>query len=65
MAKSKRATLAQLVLKWTLERPEITVALVGARNEEQSVQNAGAATFRLNSDEIDFINLELEKITPS
>ncbi|MCK5443183.1 MAG: aldo/keto reductase, partial [Maribacter sp.] len=64
LAKAKEATLAQLVLKWTLERPGITIALAGARNEEQSVQNAGAVTFNLNQDEIDFINLELEKITP-
>lgn len=31
---SKNATLAQLVIKWTLQRPGITIALVGARNKE-------------------------------
>lgn len=62
IANAKGATLAQLVLKWTLERPGITIALAGARNETQSVQNAAATTFDLSPDELDFINLELEKI---
>lgn len=63
LAKEKNATLAQLVLKWTIERPGITIALAGARNSEQSVQNAAAADLELTSDEIDFINGELEKIS--
>ncbi|WP_373517301.1 aldo/keto reductase [Pricia sp.] len=62
LAKEKNATLAQLVLKWTIERPGITIALAGARNSEQSVQNAGAADLELSSEEIDFINGELKKI---
>jgi aryl-alcohol dehydrogenase-like predicted oxidoreductase len=62
IANAKEATMAQLVLKWTLERPGITIALAGARNETQSVQNAAATTFDLNPDELDSINLELEKI---
>ncbi|GBF19432.1 MULTISPECIES: aldo/keto reductase [Arenibacter] len=62
IANDKGATLAQLVLKWTLERPGITIALVGARNETQSIQNAVATTFDLSPDELYFINLELEKI---
>ena len=62
IAQAKGATLAQLVLKWTLERPGITIALAGARNESQSVQNAAATEVKLNSDELDFIKLELEKI---
>jgi aryl-alcohol dehydrogenase-like predicted oxidoreductase len=62
IANTKGATLAQLVLKWTLERPGITIALAGARNETQSVQNAAATTFDLSPDELDFINLKLEKI---
>ncbi|MBD3661432.1 MAG: aldo/keto reductase, partial [Arenibacter algicola] len=62
IANAKGATLAQLVLKWTLERPGITIALAGARNETQSVQNAAATTLDLSQNELDFINLELEKI---
>lgn len=63
LAKEKDATLAQLVLKWTIERPGITIALAGARNSEQSVQNAAAADLELSSEEIGFITEELKKIS--
>lgn len=63
LAKEKDATLAQLVLKWTIERPGITIALAGARNSEQSVQNAAAAALELSSEEIGFITEELKKIS--
>ena len=38
-------TLAQLVVNWTIHRPGITAALVGARNPRQARENAGAAAF--------------------
>ncbi len=63
LAEGKNASLAQLVIKWTLERPGITIALAGARNSEQSVQNAAAADLKLSLEEIDFINDELKKIS--
>jgi len=56
----KNATLAQLVIQWTIRQPGITIALVGARNAEQSVQNAKAMEITLSPDEIDFINKQLE-----
>lgn len=61
LADEKNATLSQLVLRWTIERPGITIALVGARNEKQAVQNAKAVNVKLNAEEIRFINTELEK----
>ena len=63
LAEKKNATLAQLVLRWTIERPGITIALAGARNSEQSVQNAQASNFELSSEEINFINTELDMIS--
>jgi aryl-alcohol dehydrogenase-like predicted oxidoreductase len=60
LAAEKKATLSQLVIRWTIERPGITIALVGARNAEQAVQNAGAIGVRLSAEEIGFINKELE-----
>ncbi|SDH51631.1 Predicted oxidoreductase [Pedobacter terrae] len=59
LADEKNASLSQLVLRWTVERPGITIALVGARNEKQAVQNAGAINVKLNAEEIQFINTEL------
>jgi len=62
IAKEKNATLAQLSVKWAVSQPGITVALVGARNAEQSVQNAKAVDIQLSGDDIKFINDELEKL---
>ncbi len=61
LAESKNATLAQLVIRWTIERPGITIALVGARNREQAIQNAKACEVKLTHEEIDFINQHLYK----
>jgi aryl-alcohol dehydrogenase-like predicted oxidoreductase len=60
MAEARSATLAQLVIRWTLERPGITVALVGARDAAQAVQNARAIDVKLSPEEILFINRQLE-----
>jgi aryl-alcohol dehydrogenase-like predicted oxidoreductase len=59
LASAKKATLAQLVIRWTLERPGITIALVGARNAEQAVQNARAIDVKLSGEEIAFIDEKL------
>lgn len=56
LAESKGATLAQLVLRWTIERPGITIALVGARNAAQAIQNAEAINVTLTPQEISLIN---------
>ncbi|MET0573267.1 MAG: aldo/keto reductase [Pedobacter agri] len=60
LAEEKNATLSQLVLRWTIERPGITIALVGARNEKQAIQNAEAINVKLSADEIQLINTELK-----
>lgn len=62
LADEKNATLAQLVIKWTIEQPGITIALVGARNPKQAIQNAKAVNISLTADEISFINNKLQKL---
>jgi len=62
LADAKNATLAQLVISWTIEQPGITIALVGARNAEQSIQNAKAISIKLSKEDINFINEELGKV---
>lgn len=62
LANEKKATLGQLVIRWTIEQPGITVALVGARNPKQAVENAKAADIKLSSEDIDYINKELNKL---
>ncbi|MDF2190095.1 aldo/keto reductase [Paraflavitalea sp. CAU 1676] len=59
LAETKQASLAQLVLRWTIEQPAITVALAGARNAEQAVQNARAIEVKLSKEEIGFINKQI------
>ena len=62
IAEEKGATLAQLVIRWTLQQPGITIALVGARNASQSTQNAKAADITLRPDEIEYINNQIEEL---
>jgi len=60
LAESKGVTLAQLVLRWTIDQPGITIALAGARNVEQAVQNAKAVNVVLSKEDINFINKQLD-----
>jgi len=62
VAEAKNVSLGQLVLKWTIEKPGITVALAGARNAVQARQNAKAAAIRLTTEEMHFINLQMEEL---
>lgn len=62
LASEKKLTLNQLVLRWTIEQPGITIALAGARNAEQAISNAKAAEVKLSDDEIDSINKMLEEL---
>lgn len=62
LADDKGVSLAQLILRWTLQRPGITCLLAGVRNEEQLAENAGALTFELSESELDTINGYLEKL---
>jgi aryl-alcohol dehydrogenase-like predicted oxidoreductase len=49
-------SLPQLVLAWTIARPGITAALVGARNVAQVEENAGAVTITPGREELDKID---------
>lgn len=56
------ASLAQLVLNWTIQQPGITSALAGARNAKQVEENAGALNFNLTGEEINTINGYLDQL---
>ena len=62
LAEEKGCSLSQLVLRWTLARPGITIALAGARNAEQAVSNARSVEFTLSGEEIRSINEKLEEL---
>jgi aryl-alcohol dehydrogenase-like predicted oxidoreductase len=62
IADDKGVTLGQLVLRWTIDKPGITIALAGARNAEQAIQNAKAADIKLTADEMSYINMQLDEL---
>jgi aryl-alcohol dehydrogenase-like predicted oxidoreductase len=51
IAEQHKASLAQVVINWTIHEPGITAALVGARNAEQARHNAAAMNFTLTPDQ--------------
>ncbi|MFO7932879.1 MAG: aldo/keto reductase [Bacteroidales bacterium] len=62
LAESKNATLSQLVIRWTLQQPGISVVLVGARDSTQVKENAGARSIILSDGELEFIDRELNEV---
>ena len=56
MAQSRRQTLAQMALAWTLRLPAITSALIGASSVQQIEENVAAL------DNINFTDEELKRI---
>lgn len=62
IAEAHKASLGQVVLRWTVEQPGITVALAGARDVAQATDNARAGMLRLSSEELQTISTELNKI---
>lgn len=57
----QNATMAQLVIAWTLSQPGITFALCGARNPEQAAENAKAGTIFLTDEEVSIISDAVNK----
>ncbi|MES2333037.1 MAG: aldo/keto reductase [Bacteroidota bacterium] len=62
LAADKNASLSQLVIAWTIRQPGITLALVGARNAEQAVQNAKASEVILSDEESALIDKKLSAL---
>jgi len=52
VARAHGATIAQIVIAWTLTRPAITHVLCGARNPAQARENAAAAAIELEPAQI-------------
>ncbi|WP_180901682.1 aldo/keto reductase [Martelella soudanensis] len=60
IADAHDATLAQIVIAWTLRQPGITFALCGARNAEQARENARAGRIQLGESEVSLITAAAE-----
>ena len=60
IAKAKGKTIAQLAIAWTLRRPEVTAAIVGARKPYQIEETVQAGDWELSEREIEMIEELLE-----
>ncbi len=58
IAEARGKTVAQLAIAWTLRRPEVTSAIVGARRPRQIQQTLPAGDWKLSDEDI----LEIEEI---
>lgn len=56
IAEKHGATIAQIVIAWTLAQEGVTFALCGARNPGQALDNARAGTIRLDGDDLSTID---------
>jgi aryl-alcohol dehydrogenase-like predicted oxidoreductase len=63
IAKQHDATIAQVVLAWTLEQPGVTHGLVGARNRPQALENAAAGGLTLSAEELKLIDQAIEQLS--
>lgn len=52
IAQEHEASIAQIVIAWTLAQPGVTFALCGARNPAQALDNARAGTIRLSAEDL-------------
>ena len=52
VAQTHNASIAQAALNWLLHKPGVTSVLIGARREEQLVDNLNAATWTMTPEEV-------------
>ena len=52
IAQAHNASIAQAALNWLLQKPGVTSVLIGARREEQLVDNLKAASWKMTLDEV-------------
>jgi aryl-alcohol dehydrogenase-like predicted oxidoreductase len=52
IAEARGVSVAQVSINWLLAKPGVTSVILGARTEDQLLDNLGAASFRLGADEV-------------
>lgn len=63
VAEKHNASLAQLIINWTIHRPGVSCVLVGARDEKQVADNAKALSFSLSEQELDQLTSASDKFS--
>lgn len=61
VAEETGKTVAQVALNWVLQRPSVSNVVIGARNEEQLIQNLGAVGWNLNTDQVKKLDAASER----
>lgn len=61
VAKETEKTVAQVALNWVLQRPTVSNIIIGARNEEQLIQNMGAVGWNLTTDQVKKLDAASER----
>ena len=56
-------TVGQLAVAWTLRRPEVTSAIVGARKSGQIAETVKAGDWQLNEEELQAIETAHQEFT--
>jgi aryl-alcohol dehydrogenase-like predicted oxidoreductase len=66
VAREVEKSVPQVALNWLLQRPTVTSIIIGARNEEQLMQNFGAVGWKLSSEQIERLNTvsEMKPVYP-
>jgi aryl-alcohol dehydrogenase-like predicted oxidoreductase len=49
-------TACQVAIRWVLENPSVSCALVGIKSQEQIIENAGAVGWSLNKEDTDYLD---------
>jgi aryl-alcohol dehydrogenase-like predicted oxidoreductase len=52
VAAETEKTVAQVALNWVLQRPTVSTVIIGARNEEQLLQNLGSVGWNLTAEQV-------------
>lgn len=63
VAEEVNKTVAQVALNWLLQRPTVSSILIGARNEQQLIENLGVLGWNLTVNQIKFLD-SASKVTP-
>jgi aryl-alcohol dehydrogenase-like predicted oxidoreductase len=61
VAKESGKTIPQVALNWLLQRPSISSLIIGARNEEQLLQNLDTVSWSLTPDQISRLSAASEQ----
>lgn len=64
IARQQGKTIPQVALNWLLSRPTVSSVVIGARDEAQLVENAGAIGWALPPEAIDRLNRASEQFPP-